>query len=113
AVTMVAIVAVRVTSRVGFPSLLIYLFIGILLGEGGLGIGFDNAELAHALGFAGLIIILAEGGLTTDWHEIRPAMRTGAALATIGVGIGITVTAIGAHYLLGFSWQLAILLGAV
>ena len=85
-VMLVAILAVRVSVRVGLPSLLIYLLMGVLLGEAGLGIQFEDAELAHALGFAALVLILAEGGLTTRWAEIRPAMRLGVSLATVGVG---------------------------
>src|SRR3954462_7934493 len=81
-VMLVAVLAVRLSVRVGLPSLLVYLLMGVLLGESGLGIRFDDANVAHALGFAALVLILAEGGLTTDWQEIRPAMRLGATLAT-------------------------------
>lgn len=112
-VTLVAILAVRVTAGAGLPSLLVYLFIGVALGDGGLGIAFDDAALAHALGFAALVLILAEGGFTTRWPEIRPVIRMGAALATVGVLASVAAVAVSAHYLLGFSWQLAILLGAV
>jgi potassium/hydrogen antiporter len=112
-VTLVAILAVRLTVRAGFPSLLVYLFMGVLMGESGFGIGFNDANVAHALGFAALVLILAEGGLTTNWSEIRPAMRVGVALATIGVAVGVGVVAVTAHYLLGFSWELAVLLAAV
>jgi cell volume regulation protein A len=113
-VTMLAILAVRVSSRAGLPSLLIYLAIGVVLGENGLvGIHFNDAELAHALGFAALAVILAEGGLTTSWREVQPSMRLGAALATLGVGVSVGVVAVGSHYLLGLPWELAVLLGAV
>ncbi len=78
AVTMLAILAVRLSSRAGLPSLLIYLLMGVALGESGVGIGFEDAELAHSLGFAALLLILAEGGLTTNWREARPSMRLGA-----------------------------------
>ncbi|MGH8966118.1 MAG: potassium/proton antiporter, partial [Actinomycetes bacterium] len=108
-----AILAVRLSVGVGLPSLLAYLMMGVLLGEAGLGIQFDDANIAHALGFAALVVILAEGGLTTQWHEIRPSMRFGVALATIGVAVSVTVVAVGAHFLLGIDWRLAILLGAV
>ena len=57
---------------------------GVLLGEAGLGIEFEDANVAHALGFAALVLILAEGGLTTQWAEIRPVMNMGVALATVG-----------------------------
>ncbi|WP_341926486.1 potassium/proton antiporter [Nocardioides psychrotolerans] len=112
-VTLLAIMAVRVSSRAGLPSLLLYLLMGVALGESGVGIGFEDAELAHALGFAALVLILAEGGLTTSWREIRPAMRLGVSLATIGVSVSVAIVAVGSHYLLGLPWELAVLLGAV
>ena len=113
AVTFLAILAVRISSRAGLPSLLIYLMMGVALGEAGAGIGFENAELAHSLGFAALAVILAEGGLTTSWREARPSMKLGLSLATIGVAVSVTIVALAAHFLLGLSWELAVLLGAV
>lgn len=113
AVTFLAILAVRLSSRTRLPSLLLYLLMGALIGEAGLGVAFDDAELAHSLGFAALILILAEGGLTTAWSDVRPAMKLGLSLATVGVVVSVVVVAVGAHYLLGFSWETAVLLGAV
>jgi potassium/hydrogen antiporter len=113
AVTLLAILAVRVSSRAGLPSLLLYLMMGVALGESGFGIAFEDAQLAHALGFAALAVILAEGGLTTNWSDVRNSMRLGAALATVGVAVSISVVAVVAHYLLGMPWELAVLLGAV
>ncbi|WP_435747643.1 potassium/proton antiporter [Nocardioides sp. SYSU DS0663] len=112
AVTLLAVLAVRASSGAGLPSLLVYLLMGVLLGESGIGIPFEDAEVAHALGFGALVLILAEGGLTTSWREIRPAMRLGIALSTLGVAISVAVVACAGHYLLGLDWQLAVLLGA-
>ena len=98
---------------VGLPSLLVYLLMGVALGESGLGLQFDDAEVAHALGFAALILILAEGGLTTPWPEIRPVMRLGVSLATVGVAVSVLVMTVFGHYVLGLSWELSVLLGAV
>jgi cell volume regulation protein A len=112
-VVLAAILAVRASVRVGLPSLLLYLLMGVALGEAGLGINFDDASVAHALGFAALVVILAEGGLTTHWDEIRPSMPLGVALATVGVAVSVTVMAVAGHYLFGLDWRLAILLGAV
>jgi len=113
AVTLCAILAVRLTSVAGLPSLLVYLLMGVALGESGLGIHFDDAELAHSLGFAALALILAEGGVTTSWRVLRPSMRIGLSLATIGVAVSVGVMALGGHFLLGLPWTLAVLLGAV
>jgi cell volume regulation protein A len=112
-VSLLAVLAVRVSSRAGLPSLLLYLLIGVALGENGIGIGFENAELAHALGFAALALILAEGGLTTSWSVLRPSMRLGLSLATLGVAVSVAIVALGAHFVLGLSWELSVLLGAV
>jgi cell volume regulation protein A len=112
-VTLLAILAVLLSTRVGLPSLLIYLLMGVLLGENVLGIHFDDAQLAQALGFAALAVILAEGGLTTSWEQVRPSLRLGLSLATLGIAVSITVVAVVAHVALGLSWELAVLLGAV
>jgi potassium/hydrogen antiporter len=112
-VTLSAILAVRLSAGVGLPSLLFYLLMGVALGEAGAGIDFDDAQLAHALGFAALAVILAEGGLTTSWREMRSSVRLGVSLATVGVAVSVTVVAVGAHFVLGLPWELAVLLGAV
>jgi cell volume regulation protein A len=113
AVTILAILAVRISSRAGLPSLLIYLMMGVVLGEAGVGIQFEDAAVAQALGFAALAVILAEGGLTTSWRSARPAMRIGLSLATLGVAVSVGTMALAAHYLLGLSWEVSLLLGAV
>ncbi|KRF15028.1 potassium/proton antiporter [Nocardioides sp. Soil796] len=112
-VTLAAILAVRLSSRAGLPSLLIYLLMGVALGEAGVGIAFEDAAMAHAIGFGALALILAEGGISTKWSEIRPVIGLGASLATLGVVVSVAVMAVAGHFLLGLPWELAILLGAV
>jgi cell volume regulation protein A len=112
-VLLVAVVAVRLSSRTGLPSLLIYVGLGLILGEDVVGIEFDNAELTQILGYAALIIILAEGGLTTNWSRIRSSVPAAGVLATVGVGVSLTVTAAVAHWLIDADWRTALLLGAI
>lgn len=112
-VTLLAILAARWSTRVGLPSLLLYLLIGVLLGESVLGIEFENAQLTYHLGLVALALILAEGGLTTSWDEVRPSLVVGVLLATVGVAVSVGVMAVAGHLLLGLSWELAVLLGAV
>ncbi len=111
-VLLVAVAAVWLTARSGLPSLLLYLGLGLLLGDHGLGIRFDDAELTGVLGYCALILILAEGGLTTHWHTIRPAVAPAAVLSTAGTCVSIAITGAGARWLLGLDWPLALLLGA-
>lgn len=110
-VVMVAILSARLGTRVGLPALLLFLGVGMLLGE--TRINFDNPELAHALGFGALVIILAEGGLTTKWSDIRPGIGLAGVLASIGIGISVALMAVFGHFVLGLDWWIAILLGAV
>jgi cell volume regulation protein A len=112
-VLILAILAVRLSVSIGLPSLLVYLGLGLLLGSSGLGIEFADVELAHALGFGGLVLILAEGGLTTKWEHVRPNLGYGLLLATLGSAISVLVVALGAHLLLGMEWELAVLIAAV
>ncbi|MCH0562221.1 MULTISPECIES: potassium/proton antiporter [unclassified Streptomyces] len=113
-VLLVAVAAVRISSRSGLPSLLVYLGIGVLMGQDGVGnIHFDNAELTQVIGYAALVVILAEGGLGTKWKEIRPVLPAATALALAGVAVSVGVTAASAHYLTGLEWRQALIIGAV
>ncbi|HEY1974618.1 MAG TPA: potassium/proton antiporter [Pseudonocardia sp.] len=113
AVVLLSVLAVRVSTRIGLPSLLVYLGIGVLLGESVLGVQFSNTTLTESLGLAALVLILAEGGLTTRWDHVRPALGIGISLSTVAVAVSIAVTAAGLHLLLGLGWRTAFLWGAV
>jgi potassium/hydrogen antiporter len=112
-VLIAAIIAARIGARVGLPSLLLFLGLGLVMGESGIGIAFNNADLAQALGFAALVVILAEGGLTTRWSDIRSSAIVSALLATVGVGISVGLMTLFGHYVLGLPIWVAMLLGAV
>lgn len=113
-VLLIAVAAVRISSRSGLPSLLVYLAIGVAMGQDGIGdIKFDNAELVQVIGYGALVVILAEGGLGTKWSEAKPALPAASALALGGVAVSVGVTAAGAHYLTGLEWRQALIVGAV
>jgi potassium/hydrogen antiporter len=113
AVVLAAIVAARVAHGIGLPGLLLFLGLGVALGEAGAGVRFDNAGLAQSLGLTALVLILAEGGLTTNWAHARAATPAALSLATAGVAVSILVAAAAARWLLGLGWREALLLGAV
>src|SRR5256885_16749025 len=85
AVLLVAVGAVRLSTRLGLPSLLVYLALGVTIGEAGLGIHFDDAVLTRTLGTCALLVIIAEGGLTARWSNLRPVLGVAAVLSTLGV----------------------------
>lgn len=113
AVLLVAVAAVRLANRSGLPTLLIYLAIGLVLGESGLGIDYSSSNLTQVLGYSALVLILIEGGLTTDWSSIRESVAPALLLSTLGVLVSVGVVGAAAHYLLALDWTTAFLLGAI
>jgi cell volume regulation protein A len=113
AVVLAAVVAARVAHGIGLPGLLVFLGLGVALGEAGAGVRFDDAGLAQALGLSALVLILAEGGLTTSWPHARAAAPAALSLATVGVAVSVLVVAAATRWLLGLGWRDALLLGAV
>ena len=109
-----SIVVALGAARVGVPSLVAFLALGMLLGSDGPGgIDFDNAELARAVGVAGLAAILYEGGLSTSWRRLRGVAVPAALLSTVGVVATAILTGAAAYVLFDLSWLESVLLGAV
>jgi cell volume regulation protein A len=112
-IVLISVLAVRVSSRFGLPTLLIYLGLGVAVGESGLGIHFSNASLARTIGMLALVLILAEGGLATRWSQVRRAIPLGGLLATVGVAVSVAITACAGVLILGVDWRDGVLLGAI
>ena len=110
-VVLAAALAARLGSRLGLPSLLLFLGLGLALEVGG--IKMTDASLAHALGFAALVFILAEGGFTTRWVDIKGSLSVAGLLATVGVLISIGLVAALCHLGLGLDLPQAVLIGAI
>lgn len=110
-VLLVAVMSARLGARFGLPSLLLFLALGVAVELAGYRL--DDAEFAHALGFAALVFILGEGGFSTRWSDIRGSLGVATLLATLGVGLSIAATAAFAHLVLGLSPPTAFLLGAI
>lgn len=103
-----------IASRFGAPLLLVFLFLGMLVGEDGpIGIAFDNVRVAYAVGSLALAVILFDGGLRTRIAHVRNALAPAVMLSTVGVLITAALTALAARWLLDFSWLQGLLLGAV
>ena len=60
-----------------------------------------------------LVIILAEGGLTTRPSTVRPVLVPAAVLATLGVALSIFLVALPLYWITGLDLRTAMLIGAV
>jgi cell volume regulation protein A len=111
---LISVVAGRTLRRLGVPTLIFFLIIGILAGSEGIGgIHFDNAAIAQLIGIIALNFILFSGGLDTHWETIRPVLWKGVALSTIGVLLTALSVGVFVHYAFGFTLAEGMLLGSV
>jgi cell volume regulation protein A len=111
---LLAVLVSKVSARLGVPSLLLFLVLGMLAGSDGLGgIDFTDYQLAQSLGVVALAFILFSGGLDTDWDDIRPVFGQGVALATVGVAVTALIAGSVAAWVFGFSLTTGLLIGAI
>ncbi len=111
---LLAILSSRITMRVGLPSLVIWIGIGMLAGSEGLwGLDFENYRLASGIGTLALALILFDGGLRTSTSSIRAAWKPAFTLATAGVVITALTTGLAASLLLRIPLSHGILLGSI
>lgn len=88
----IAILVTKVGSRLGAPSLLLFLLLGMAFGPDGLGLHFDDYELAESIGHFAMTIILFAAGFETSLSETKPVFKAGSLLSSLGVIITVMLT---------------------
>ena len=99
--------------RFGAPLLLVFLGFGLLAGEDGLGITYDDANSAYFVGSLALAVILFDSGFDTKLKSFRQAAAPAITLATVGVALTAGLVGVAAHYIFGLPWLESFLIGAI
>lgn len=82
----ISIVVGKTSYKFGVPTLLLFLAIGMLAGSDGIGgIYFEDPKIAQFIGVVSLNFILFSGGLDTNWVSVKPILKEGLVLSTVGV----------------------------
>lgn len=102
--------------RLRLPAILLLLIFGVAAGPEGLGLVQTDAmfgDLLLPFVAISVAILLFEGALTLHLPELGERFGVVAKLVTVGTVVTWVLGGVGAHYVLGLSWSLSVLVGAV
>ena len=111
---LISIIVGKTSYKFGVPTLLLFLVVGMLAGSDGIGgIEFDNPQIAQFIGIVSLNFILFSGGLDTNWSSVKPILREGLALSTLGVLLTAVSLGLFVYYITDFTIYESLLLGSI
>ena len=113
-IILVSLSLSRVSDRIGLPTLVVFVGLGMVFGEDGLlKIQFDNYALSEQVCSVALILIMFYGGFGTNWTKAKPTAKVSVLLSSAGVVLTALLTGLFCHFVLGFAWLPGLLIGAV
>jgi len=101
------------SKTLGIPSLLIFMAVGLVVGNGEFDFFYDNLQLTSFIGGMALNVIVFVGGLNTSTKSIKLAWKEGGMLSTVGVLLTMLFFAVILYYLLNFNFLTCLLFAAV
>ncbi len=111
---IISILSTRVSSKLGLPLLIGFIFIGIIAGSDVLNlIYFDNAYVAKQISEFLLIFIIFDGGFRITKDEFRSVAGPSLTLATLGVILTAAVIGIFIHLVLKFDIIYSLLIASI
>lgn len=114
AVVILCVLGSKISEKIGMPGLLLFILLGMLFGSDGVfKIDFGNFAFAEIISSIALIIIIFYGGFGTSWRSAKTVAAPALLLSSAGVLITAGVTGVLCHFILGFSWLEAFLIGSI
>lgn len=115
---MAALIAVGIllhqpSKNLGVPSLLIFIGIGLLFGNGEFNFVYDNLSLTSFIGTMALNVIVFVGGLNTSKKSIAVAYKEGGILSTLGVLFTTVIFGAMLYFIVDFDLLTCMLFAAV
>jgi cell volume regulation protein A len=111
---LVGIASSLLARRFGAPLLLVFLLLGLLLGEDGIGgIRYDDTRFTYLVGALALAVILFDGGLRTRAAQVRGSVVPALVLASGGGVMTAALAGLAASKLLDLPPMEALLLGTI
>jgi len=111
---IISIAASKASVRLGVPSLLVFVAIGMLAGSDGPGgIYFDFPWATQLIGVTALSLILFAAGFDTHIQDVRPVLLPAIGLATLGVVVSTALMGVFIAWIWKTSLLLGLLVGAI
>ncbi len=113
-VLIACVIGSKISTRLGIPTLLLFIALGMLFGSDGLfKIHFEDYSFAEKICSAALIFIMFYGGFGTKWSSAKPVAIKSILLSTLGVFITAILTGYFCHFILDINLLESMLIGAV
>lgn len=101
------------SKTLGLPSLLIFMGVGLMFGNGEFDFVYDDLELTSFIGSMALNVIVFVGGLNTSKSSIAIAYKEGGMLSTAGVLLTTVILGGLLYFILDFDLLTCMLFAAV
>lgn len=107
----------RFSEKLKIPSLLLFIGLGMLFGENGIGISFDDYSLTGVICSVCLIFVIFYGGFGTNVKEARPVMAQSLLLSGVGTALTAGITGVVVYFIFNtftsIGWIECMLIGSV
>lgn len=107
----------RFSEKLKIPSLLLFIGLGMLFGENGIGISFDDYSLTGVICSVCLIFVIFYGGFGTNVKEARPVMAQSLLLSGVGTALTAGITGVIVYFIFNtfttVGWIECMLIGSV
>lgn len=113
-IILISIILGKISYRIGIPSLLLYILLGISFTHPKLlNIAFQDFILVEKLATIALLFIMFYGGFNTRWQEAQKVAKPSISLASLGVVITALITCLVLKAFSQLTWAQTFLVGAV
>ena len=113
-IIFMCIIMNRITNKIGIPTLLAFIGLGMLFGsDGPFHFVYDNFAMTENVCTIALIFIMFYGGFGTNWKVAKKVAPQSILLSTAGVALTASICAVFCHFVLRFPWVESFLMGSV
>ena len=113
-VILLCIFSNRLSNKLGVPTLLLFIALGMMFGTDGLvKIPFENYDFAEQICSVMLIFIMFYGGFGTNWQMARPVAAQAFTLASLGVLLTAGLVGGFCYFILEIDLLESLLIGSV